>query len=140
MYYLAKREYDYAIRICAYLAGSGPNANFTINDLSTKLLISKPFATKIVYQLKKNSILSTTRGKNGGAQLAVAPNELSLFQIFEAMGLVKTVSSCISEDGFCPLPPPCTIHKFFIDHEDEIIKKLKSVTINNFAFSDQDIN
>jgi DNA-binding IscR family transcriptional regulator len=78
------------------------------------------------------------RGIKGGVSLAVPPTELSLFQIFESLGLAQTVSSCITVDGFCPLPPPCKIHKFFIDSEDEIINKLKTNTINNFAFSDDD--
>lgn len=139
MYYLTKRDYDYAIRICAYLAGSGEKSHFSIQQLSLKLLITKPFTTKIVYQLKQYNILNTTRGKNGGVFLAIKPEELSLFQVFEAMGLAKSVSSCISVDGFCPLPPPCSIHSFFIEQENEIIEKLKMSTINSFAFSDNDI-
>ncbi|MDA3859817.1 MAG: Rrf2 family transcriptional regulator [Melioribacteraceae bacterium] len=136
---MAKKEYDYAIRICAYLAGSGVEANYSITELATKLLISKPFTTKIVYQLKKSNILITTRGKKGGVSLAIDPNNLTVFQVYESMGLAKTVSSCISVEGFCPLPPPCSIHQFFINHENEIINKLKQTTINNFSFSDKDI-
>ena len=139
MYYLAKREYDYAIRICAYLAGSGENSSFTIQQLASKLLITKPFATKIIYQLKKNKILKTIRGNKGGVSLSIAPTKLSLFQIFESLGLAQMVSSCIAIDGFCPLPPPCKIHSFFIDQENEIIKKLKIHTINEFAFTNADL-
>jgi len=135
MYYLAKKEYDYAIRICAYLAGSGDNKQFTIQELSSTLLISKPFATKIIYQLKQSGIVNTIRGKKGGVSLAVNPTELSFFQIFEAMGLVRSVSSCVKDENFCPLPAPCDIHQFFINHELKIIKELKEITINNFAFS-----
>ena len=139
MYYLAKKDYDYAIRICAYLAGSGSNAHYTISELSKTLLISKPFTTKIVYQLKKNNFVNTTRGKKGGVSLAVNPAKLSFYQIFEAMGLVRSVSACVKDDDFCPLPSPCNIHKFFIDQEIKIIKDLKETTINNFAFSNDSI-
>ncbi len=139
MYYLAKKEYDYAIRICAYLAGSGDNKQFTIQELSSTLLISKPFATKIIYQLKQSEIVNTIRGKKGGVSLAVNPAKLTFFQIFEAMGLVRSVSACINDKDFCPLPPPCNIHQFFIDHELKIIKELKETTINNFAFSNDNI-
>ncbi len=114
MYYLSKRDYDYAIRICAYLAGSGTDAHYSIQELATKLLISKPFATKIVYQLKKNNILSTTRGRKGGVSLAIQPQKLSIFNVIEAMGLAATVSSCINTQGFCPLPAPCKIHSFLL--------------------------
>jgi len=139
MYYLTKRDYDYAIRICAYLAGLGEKSHFSIQQLSSKLLITKPFTTKIVYQLKKNNILKTIRGKNGGVLLAIKPEELSLFQICKAMGLVMRVSECINVDGFCPLPAPCNIHSFFIEQENQIIEKLKIKTINEFAFTDADL-
>lgn len=139
MYYLAKREYDYAIRICAYLAGNGDKAQFTIEELSTVLLISKPFATKIIYRLKNNKIVNTTRGKKGGISLAINPANLSFYQIFEAMGLVRSVSDCIKEENFCPLPAPCNIHQFFINQEIKIIEDLKKATINNFAFSNNNI-
>ncbi|MBU0473900.1 MAG: Rrf2 family transcriptional regulator [Bacteroidetes bacterium] len=139
MYYLTKRDYDYAIRICAYLAGSCGKSHFSIQQLSSKLLITKPFATKIVYQLKKNNILKTIRGKNGGVLLAIKPEELSLFQICEAMGLAMSVSDCINVDGFCPLPAPCNLHSFFIEQENQIIEKLKIKTINEFAFTDADL-
>ncbi len=92
MYYLAKKEYDYAIRICAYLAGAVPEAHYTITQLASTLLISKPFATKIIYQLKQNKIVNTIRGKKGGVFLAVNPSKLSFYQIFEAMGLVRVLT------------------------------------------------
>ena len=139
MYYLAKKDYDYAIRICAYLAGSSPDTHHTISKLSATLLIPKPFATKIIYQLKKNKIVETTRGKKGGVSLAVNPNKLSFYQIFEAMGLVRSVSACINDKNFCPLPAPCNIHQFFINQEVKIIDNLKKATINNFAFSNDSI-
>jgi len=139
VYYLAKKEYDYAIRICAYLAGSGDNKQFTIQELASALLISKPFATKIIYQLKQSGIVNTTRGKKGGVSLAIIPTKLSFYQIFEAMGLVRSVSACINDKNFCPLPAPCNIHQFFINHEMKIIEELKETTINNFAFSIEDL-
>lgn len=139
MYYLAKKEYDYAIRICAYLAGSNESAHFSIQHISSKLLIPKPFATKIIFQLKQNKILNTTRGKNGGVLLAVNSKKLTLFQIFETFGMEPKISECIKDDAFCPLPPPCKIHKFFIDHEAELINKLKNISIDKFAFSENDI-
>jgi len=139
MYYLAKKEYDYAIRICAYLAGSGDGAQFTIKELSSVLLISKPFATKIIYQLKQSGIANTIRGKKGGVSLAINPAELSFYQIFEAMGLMRSVSACINDKNFCPQPAPCNIHQYFINHELKIIKDLKETTINNFAFSKDNI-
>jgi Rrf2 family nitric oxide-sensitive transcriptional repressor len=114
MFYLFNKEYDYSLRICAYLAGSYQN-KISIRQLSEKLFITLPFTTKIIYKLKTFGILKTERGKSGGVILAKDPKHLSLFEILTAMGLLKKVSECITEDGFCPLKTPCKIHSFFYE-------------------------
>ena len=140
MVFFVKREYDYAIRICAYLAGNYRKGRITISELSQKLLITRPFATKIVFQLKSSNILHTIRGKRGGVYLDIAPHELSLFSILEGMGHAETVSECIEKNDFCPLPAPCKIHEFFINQENFLLDQLKTHTIAEFAFNDSDLD
>lgn len=139
MLFLFKREFDFAIRICAYLGGYFNKGIIPINTLAVKLLITKPYATKLVYKLKKTSILGTEQGINGGVYLKIDPKKLSLFQILTSVGLDKTISECITEDNFCPLPAPCKIHSFFMDEETKIINKLKRKKISEFVFTDSDL-
>jgi DNA-binding IscR family transcriptional regulator len=61
MYYLAKREYKYALRICAYFNDAIKKVQLSIQDLSKKLLISKHLTTKIIVQLKKTTLLFLTK-------------------------------------------------------------------------------
>ncbi|MCK4558231.1 MAG: hypothetical protein KAV45_00505 [Calditrichia bacterium] len=49
---LIKREFDYAIRICAYLTGKKGQGTVSISQISQKLLQS--FKNKIIYN--KNSV------------------------------------------------------------------------------------
>ncbi len=138
MLFLFKREFDFAIRICAYLAGLYPEEIIPINSLSKKLLITKPYTTKLVYKLKKAGIIGTEQGVNGGVFLNVPPAKLSLFDILSAVGLSKTTSECITEDNFCPLPAPCKIHSFFMEEETRLLNKLRKRKISGFAFTDSD--
>lgn len=140
MVFFIKREYDYAIRICAFLAGNYQKGPISISELSGKLFITRPFATKIVFQLKNSNIVQTVRGKQGGVYLGLAPPALSLFAILEGMGHNETVSECIERDDFCPLPAPCKIHAFFIDQENFLIDRLKNHTIAEFAFDETDFD
>ncbi len=137
MFYLFNKEYDYAIRICGFLAGN-PKEKVSIKTLSDKLFITFPFATKIIYKLKIAEIVLTERGKNGGTLLAKSPKEITLFEILTAMGLLKKISECITEENFCPLPAPCKIHTFFMNEEDILINKLKSISIEEFKFTEKD--
>ncbi len=139
MLFLFKREFDFAIRICAYLGGKYPRQISPINEISTKLLITKPYTTKLVYKLKKAGIVGTEQGVNGGVYLSIPPNKLSLYKILSAVGLSKTISECITEEDFCPLPPPCKIHSFFMEEEEKLINKLKKKNISLFVFTDKDL-
>jgi len=138
MLFLFKREFDFAIRICAYLGGKYPEIS-SINNLSEKLLITKPYATKLVFKLKQAGILGTRQGVNGGVFLDIHPEKLSLYKILTAVGLSKTISECITEEDFCPLPPPCKIHSFFMEEEEKVINKLRKKNISDFIFTDTDI-
>ncbi len=84
---LITREYDYAIRICAYLAGKKDQGPVSIFQISQKLFITRPFATKIVYRLKQHSILTTTQGKDGGVSLNANPETLSVYNILRVYGV-----------------------------------------------------
>ncbi|GEM_PF-633651 len=139
MLFLFKREFDFAIRICAYLGGYYQKELIPINLLSTKLYITKPFTTKLVYKLKQAGILGTEQGINGGVYLKVKPSDLSLFDILSSVGLSKTISECITEDDFCPLPAPCKIHSFFMAEETKLINKLRKTKISKFIFRDNDL-
>jgi Rrf2 family nitric oxide-sensitive transcriptional repressor len=140
MFYLHKKEFDYALRICAYLAGLKNNEIISVNLLSKQLLVSKPFTTKIVYNLRRSGIIASKQGKYGGIYLTKDPNKLNLLQILESVGLSKTISDCINEKGFCPLPAPCKMHSFFMKLEENLIHELSKKTISNFAFTKLDLN
>lgn len=139
MLFLHKKEFDFAVRICAYLAGNTDKSPIPVSSLSKKLLITKPFATKIIYNLRQSDIVNSIQGKNGGIYLNKDPKSLSLFDILGAMGLKKTISECITEKDFCPLPAPCKVHSYFMKVENDILNDLKKKKILNFSFNDSDI-
>ena len=135
---LIKREFDYAIRICAYLAGKKGQGAVCISQISKKLFITRPFATKIVYSLKQYKILNTTQGKEGGVSLNVNPETLSVYNIFEAMGFDNSVNECLKIPGFCPLVKTCKIHSFFIEQEEKLLQSFKNKMIKDFVIQESD--
>lgn len=138
MFFLYKKDFDYAIRICSYLAENKKNKPIPVSEISKKLLITKPFATKIIYLLRQSNIIATTQGKTGGIFLNKNPNIISLFDILNSMGLSETISECITEDNFCPLPAPCKIHSYFMNIENKLLNELKKKKLSKFSFSDSD--
>ena len=136
---LIKREFDYAIRICAYLAGKKGQGPLSISQISQKLFITRPFATKIVYRLKQNKILNTSQGKEGGVSLNANPETLSVYTIFESMGFDSSVNECLKIPGFCPLVKTCKIHSFFIEQEEKLLQNFKNKMIKDFVILESDL-
>jgi Rrf2 family nitric oxide-sensitive transcriptional repressor len=134
-----KREYDYAIRICAYLASFYKKEYKSVPEVSKKLYLTVPFTTKIVHQLKNKNILETTQGKYGGIRLKVSPKKLSFYDILNAMGFDMTINECLKNPSICPIVNTCKVHRFFLSQEHTIIENLKNATINNFEITDDEL-
>jgi Rrf2 family nitric oxide-sensitive transcriptional repressor len=136
---LIKREFDYAIRICAYLAGKKGQGPVSISQISQKLFITRPFATKIVYRLKQYKILNTTQGKEGGVSLNANPETLSVYNILEAIGFDGSINERLKVPGFCPLVKTCKIHSFFIGQEKILLQSFKNKMIQDFVILESDL-
>lgn len=134
-----KREYDYTIRICAYLGGSYKTGLKSVSQISKKLMITLPFTTKIVHQLKNGNIIETVQGKYGGIKLKMDPQNLSLFDVLNAVGFDSTMNECLKIPGLCPLEMTCKIHRFFEKQEARLIQELKEAKISDYIINDEDL-
>lgn len=134
-----KREYDYAIRICAYLAGKDAGQPIPLPKVAKILQITKPFATKIMHQLKNAGITGSRQGKTGGIFLKKDPAELSLYSILEAMQFNSTLNECVHQHRVCPLVKVCHIHMFFLETEKQLLDKFKNKMISELVIHDEDI-
>ncbi len=136
---LIKREYDYALRICAYLAGRFGSGLVSISRLSTALLISRPFTTKIIYRLKNENIVKTVQGKDGGVYLSQAPENITVFNVLEAMGFDSKLNECLSDDHECPMEGFCRLHSFFREQERDLIDGFKSKKLSDVLMKDEQL-
>jgi Rrf2 family protein len=133
-----KREYDYAIRICAFLAGHNEGKTISLAEIAKKLFITRPFATRIVYQLKQAGIVGTVQGKKGGIYLNRPAREVSILTILTGMGFDSSINECIRNQGICPFSSICKIHRFFDVLETDILHQLEQARISEFAFGETD--
>ena len=135
-----KREYDYAIRICAYLASYYKREYLSVPEVSKKLFLTIPFTTKIVHQLKNENIIETIQGKYGGIRLKADPTKLTFYDILFAMGFDMTINECVKTPKICPLVDHCKIHIYFTDQEQMLVENLKNATINDFKITDDELS
>lgn len=136
---LIKREYDYALRICAYLAGRYGRGLVPISRISKVLLISRPFTTKIIYQLKNENIVTTVQGKDGGVYLKNSPDSVTIYDVLQAMGFDSKLNECLAEGHQCPMEKHCRLHSYFNQQEKLLIEGFKKKKLAEVIMTDDQL-
>ena len=82
----------YAVMALADIAAFDKNNPVSLRDISLRQNISLLYLEQIFFKLKRNNIVKSTRGINGGYILAKNPDQIKLATIFSAVDeKIKTV-------------------------------------------------
>ena len=82
----------YAVMALADMARFKENKPISLRDISLRQGISLQFLEQIFQRLKKNQIVKSIRGINGGYILAKNPNNIKLSEVFSALDEnIKTI-------------------------------------------------
>ncbi len=135
MNFLINREYDLAVRICAFLAAYYGDEPVPLSIVSKQLFISRPFTSKIVHQLVKNDILGSAQGRYGGVFLKQDPHKTSVYTILEALNFKMAINECLVKPAICPFNEDCKIHNFFAEQQKILIENFQNKMIIDLAFN-----
>ena len=101
---------QYALRAVLHLAAHPDDAPIAAANIAAALDIPDNYLGKILYQLSRQGILHSLRGKHGGFSLAVPPEELSLLQVVEPFDQIGERRSCLLGQPECSDGEPCAAH------------------------------
>ena len=101
----------YALRAVSRLAANYTDKPISIRELAETENLSPEFLEQIFYKLRKSGLINSTRGPGGGFSLNRAPEDISVTEIFEAVGEGLDLAPCTISDA-----EPCD-HKNCITHE-----------------------
>ena len=124
----------YGIRAVIYLAGRYPGkSNIGIKQISGDLGLPTPFLAKILQQLAKHRILSSTKGPNGGFSLLKKPESITLLEIVKIIDGDELFKNCLIHDGTCAevrrSKKLCPVHDDYSAIRSELTKLFKNKTI-----------
>ncbi|MCT4613688.1 MAG: Rrf2 family transcriptional regulator [Marinifilaceae bacterium] len=133
----------YAIRSVIYLAvNAGQEKKIGIKKISEDLNIPTPFLGKILQNLAKQKLLSSTKGPHGGFGMGKEAEDISLIDIVEIVDGLDMFNSCIIGINPCKLKAgaePCPVHSQFETIRKEIFDLFSSKTISELLDSDKNI-
>jgi Rrf2 family protein len=122
---LVTREADYAIRCVLEVARHG---RISAAEVARTRTISRTFLGKIVQTLAKAGIVSTRRGVGGGISLAVAPEDLTLLQIIEAIEGPLVLNECLLPQPDCAHMGRCPAYPYLCEAQGTL-RRILDVTV-----------
>ena len=125
---LVTRETDYAVRTVLYLARE-PDRTASVTEVARAMHIPKSFLAKILQRLVRSHILNSTRGVNGGFQLARKPSDITLLSILEAIQGPAGINLCAVDSRKCKWSASCSVHPVWVGIRKEVERRLKKQTI-----------
>ena len=124
----------YAIRSILYLAmHSGENEKFGVKKIAGELETPQPFLAKLLHQLTKNKLVSSTKGPTGGFFLDQKNLENSVWDIVKCIDGAEKFDQCFLGLSTCGDDNPCPVHFTVAPFKKKILNDFRDKTIQEFV-------
>ena len=128
----------YAVMAMADLAKNNVKKPTSLSEISLRQGISLSFLEQLFLRLKKNNLVLSTRGPNGGYLLSKSPEEIKLSSIIKAVGeTIKTVKCKKSSKKGCNgKSVKCITHNLWDDLEIHINNFFEKNTLKDILYKE----
>jgi len=124
----------YAIRSVLYLAiNVNKSTKISAKLIAEELEAPQPFLAKLLQQLKRDKIISSTKGPNGGFYLDEKDKENTVWDIIKSIDGTSKFDSCFLGLAKCDNKNPCPVHYIVQSFKQEIIENFRGKTIKEYA-------
>ncbi len=121
---------DFALRTLMYVAMA--KRRCTIDEIAERYLIPKNHLIKVVNQLAHLGYITSIRGKGGGIELAVQPEQIYLGEVIRATEQSFDLVECFSsDDNQCILTPSCKLASILSTALEQFLDTLDEYTLQD---------
>ena len=99
---------DYGTVVLAHLAGES-GAVCSAAEVAQATGIAVPTVSKLLKSLARAGLVTSTRGANGGYQLAHAPGDISAASVIDALEGPVSITECSASDSHCDYEHVCNV-------------------------------
>lgn len=129
----------YGTRAVLEIALNGNGDKLTRKQISQNQAIPSSYLVNILISLKSNGIIRTTRGPNGGYELAVEPENISIFQLVEILEGHFEVAPCLEDESNCNRSSICITRGIWVKLQKAQEEILKNITIKGLVEETQSL-
>jgi Rrf2 family protein len=127
------RAADYATRVMVHLATLPAGTRVQRAILAQATDVPDSFLSKVLQELVAANFVASKRGVDGGFELAMAPEQISLLDVVQAIEGPLQLNTCVGADGECHRSVSCAAHLVWIEAQDAVVRVLKSANIASLA-------
>lgn len=120
----------YAIRAVLHLAAhSSKDQKIGTKKLAENLEVPYHFLGKILQELSRHQLISSSKGPSGGFYLSPENRQTSLIEIIEAIDGPDVFSSCVIGLKECSSDHPCPLHDKVITYREGLLSLIEDQTL-----------
>lgn len=123
---------DYATVVLATLAQE-PERVQTATALAERTRIAAPTVSKLLKQLQRANLVTSTRGLHGGYQLARPAAQVTAADILDALEGPVALTDCAAGEGHCEIEGNCRVGRVWQRLNLAIRRSLQDVTLAQLA-------
>jgi Rrf2 family protein len=133
---LIPMKVDYGVRMLVYLAQQSRSDFASTADIAAARHIPEPYLLHICSELQKAGMIRSRRGPQGGHQLAVAADQITVSQVVDSLDYSLAPLDCVDDELECTLSGACAQREMWSDVEKILLQHLSSVTISELAIKE----
>lgn len=126
----------YATRVILNMARHYPDGVSQLGKLAEMEQISEKYLEHIMRALKQAEIVDSIRGAHGGYKLIIAPDKLTIFNIYEIFEGELVVVECLKTDD-CQRLNECVTKDLWREISNELKSSLEKFTIDSLLKMEQ---
>lgn len=132
------RRTDYGIRALLYLAQQqgGPSK---AGEISEAMEIPTGFLHQVMQELQRSGLVTSRPGRTGGYSLAIAPEDITVRRIVEALEGPLEAQECALRGGPCRWQDVCALHWVWSGAQQALVTALDAATLAQVVADDRDL-
>jgi Rrf2 family iron-sulfur cluster assembly transcriptional regulator len=122
----------YAIKAVIYLGLHSSKSNkIMTREMFEEIQVSESYLAKILQELSRRGIISSTKGRKGGFYLSEENHGHSLMDIVRVVDGDQSVDSCILGISNCNLENPCPLHDLVGKGKTEFNRTMEHILLKD---------
>ena len=123
------RRVDYGLRAIIYLSTQDPEKCCSIAEIARQQNVPKKFLEKIIQDLMRRGLIRSKRGSCGGYTLARLPDQISFYDVIEALEGPIAVNVCMKEELSCDQLPRCAMVGVWSEIQQKVTEVFTRTTL-----------